>query len=131
MATAAPEGERVLGEATLAELRAQILGSVITPGDRGYRRARRIWNHVIDKHPAVIVGCSSAADVITAVRFARSEGLPVAVRGGSHSIAGFSTCDGGMVLDLSQMAAVRVDARSGRALGSAEKALSKRERTRS
>ena len=74
---------------------------MITPEDPGYDDARQIWNHVIDRHPALIVRCSGVADVISAVGFARSEGLPVAVRGGAHSVAGFSTCDGGSVVDLS------------------------------
>jgi FAD/FMN-containing dehydrogenase len=116
MATAAPEGGHVLGEATLAELRAQILGSMITPSDPDYQSARRIWNRVIDRHPALILRCSGVADVISGVGFARSEGLPVAIRGGSHSVAGFSTCDGGVVLDLSEMSAVQVDQRGRRAL---------------
>jgi FAD/FMN-containing dehydrogenase len=116
MAMAAPQGTHVLGEATLAELRGQMMGSVITPGDPGYDSARPIWNHVIDRHPALILRCSGVADVITGVRFARSEGLPVAIRGGSHSVAGSSTCDGGVVLDLSGMTAVHVDQRSRQAL---------------
>lgn len=110
------DGTHVLGEATLAELRGPILGSVISPDDPGYENARQIWNHAIDRHPALIVRCSGVADVITGVGFARSEGLPVAVRGGSHSVAGFSTCDGGVVLDLSAMAAVHVDRWNRRAM---------------
>ncbi len=116
METTASESPRVLGEATLAELQARMLGSVISPSDPGYQSARQIWNHAIDKHPVLILGCSGVADVISGVGFARSEGLPVAIRGGAHSVAGFSTCDGGVVLDLSAMAAVRVDQRNRRAL---------------
>jgi FAD/FMN-containing dehydrogenase len=114
--TTAPEGTRVLGEATLAELRARMLGTVICPGDAGYDSARRVWNQAADRRPALILGCSGVADVIAGVQFARNEGLPVAVRGGAHSVAGFSTCDGGVVLDLSAMTAVRVDRRARRAL---------------
>ena len=110
------ESPRVLGEATLAELGTRMLGSVISPDDSGYENARRIWNHAIDKHPALVLRCSGVADVISGVQFACSEGLPVAIRGGAHSVAGFSTCDGGVVLDLSAMAAVRVDPRGRRAL---------------
>src|SRR5271165_4255356 len=110
------ESPRVLGEATLAELRTRMLGSVIAPGEDGYENARRIWNHAIDKHPALVLRCSGVADVISGVQFACSEGLPVAIRCGAHSVAGFSTCDGGVVLDLSAMAAVRVDPRNRRAL---------------
>jgi FAD/FMN-containing dehydrogenase len=104
-----------LGDATLAELRAAVAGAVIVPGDPDYETARRIWNHAIDRHPAMVVRCTGTADVIAAVRFARSEGLSIAVRGGKHSVAGFSTCDDGLVLDLSAMSAVHVDARAGRA----------------
>lgn len=110
------ESPRVLGEATLAELRTRMLGSVISPGDSGYENARRIWNGAIDMHPALVLRCSGVADVISGVQFACSEGLPVAIRGGAHSVAGFSTCDGGVVLDLSAMAAVHVDPRNRRAL---------------
>ena len=93
-----------------------MLGSVISPGDSGYENARQIWNGAIDMHPALVLRCSGVADVISGVQFACSEGLPVAIRGGAHSVAGFSTCDGGVVLDLSAMAAVRVDPRNRRAL---------------
>ena len=110
------ESPRVLGEATLAELRTRMLGQVISPDDSGYENARRIWNGAIDKHPALVLRCSGVADVISGVQFACSEGLPVAIRGGAHSVAGFSTCDGGVVLDLSAMTAVRVDRRNRRAL---------------
>jgi FAD/FMN-containing dehydrogenase len=116
MAMATPEGTHVLGEATLAELREQVLGPVITPSDPDYDKARQIWNHVTGRHPALIVRCSGVADVISAVGFARSEGLPVTVRGGAHSVAGLSACDGGVVVDLSQMTAVHVDQRRGRGL---------------
>ena len=75
-----------------------------------------MWNAAHDKRPALIVRCSGTADVIKVVEFARSEGLPLAVRGGAHSIAGFSTCDGGVVLDLSPMKAVRVDPQQRRAI---------------
>ena len=110
------ESPRVLGEATLAELRTRMLGEVISPADSGYENARHVWNGAIDMHPALVLRCSGVADVISGVQFACSEGLPVAIRGGAHSVAGFSTCDGGIVLDLSAMAAVRVDPRNRRAL---------------
>jgi FAD/FMN-containing dehydrogenase len=101
---------RVLGEATLQELREAIRGEILTAGDPGYHEAARIWNGAHDGHtPAVIVRCAGAADVIAAVGFARSTGLPLAVRGGGHSVAGLSTCDGGIVIDLSPMNDVTVD----------------------
>ncbi len=104
-----------LGDATVAELRSAVAGAVIVPGDPGYEAARRTWNHAIDLHPAMIVRCTGTADVVAAVRFAGSEGLPIAVRGGAHSAAGFSSCDDGLVLDLTQMSAVHVDTGAGRA----------------
>jgi FAD/FMN-containing dehydrogenase len=106
----------VLGDATIQELREAIHGSVVRPDDPGYLDACRIWNGAFDaRRPALIVTCSGAADVITAVCFARSNDLPIAVRGGGHSIAGFSSCDDGIVIDLSAMRSVRVDPAARRA----------------
>jgi FAD/FMN-containing dehydrogenase len=106
----------VLGEATLQELREAVRGTVLTPGDEGYDDAARIWNGMHDdRRPAVIVQCTGAADVITAVGFARSNDLTIAVRGGGHSVAGFSTVDDGMVIDLTPMHDVRVDPTGRRA----------------
>ena len=106
---------RALGEATVQELREAVHGEVVTPVDPGYEEASRIWNGAHEGHPAVVVRCADAADVIVAVGFARSNDLPIAVRGGGHSIAGFSTIDDGIVIDLSQMNEVRVDAIARRA----------------
>jgi FAD/FMN-containing dehydrogenase len=106
----------VLGEATVQELREAVRGEIVTPNDEGYAEASRIWNGAHDGHrPALVVRCTGAADVIAAVGFARSNDLPIAVRGGGHSIAGFSTCDGGVVIDLSPMNGVRVDPTGRRA----------------
>jgi FAD/FMN-containing dehydrogenase len=100
----------VLGEATIQELRESVRGAIVLPGDDRYLGASRIWNGVHDdRRPALIVRCAGAADVIAAVGFARSNGLPLAVRGGGHSVAGFSTCDDGIVIDLSAMNDVHVD----------------------
>src|SRR5436309_77640 len=98
-----------IGEATLEELRQSMRGSVITSADDGYETARRTWNGMIDRHPAVIVRCAGVADVMAAVQFARSQDLEIAVRGGGHSLPGFSTCDDGIVIDLGPMKGVRVD----------------------
>ncbi|MEA2438422.1 MAG: hypothetical protein QOF65_2978, partial [Thermoleophilaceae bacterium] len=98
-----------LGEATLTELAESLSGEMICPGDPSYDEARAIWNGAHDARPAVIVRCAGASDVIRAIEFARSEDLVVAVRGGGHSIPGFSTCDGGIVIDLSPMKGIRVD----------------------
>ncbi len=106
----------VLGEATVQELREAVQGEILTPQDDGYAEARRIWNGAHDgRRPALVVRCSGAADVIAAVGFARSNDLTVAVRGGGHSVAGFSTSDGGIVIDLSQLNGVRVDPAARRA----------------
>jgi FAD/FMN-containing dehydrogenase len=100
----------VLGEATVQDLREAVQGEIFTPGDEGYDEASRIWNGEHDgRRPALIVRCTGAADVIAAVGFARSNDLTMAVRGGGHSIAGFSTADDAMVIDLSPMSSVRVD----------------------
>ena len=99
----------VLGEATLGELEQGLRGQLVRPEDDGYDEARAIWNGAHDRRPALIVRCAGVADVMRAVDFARSENLLVAVRGGGHSLPGYSTCDGGIVIDLSGMTAVRVD----------------------
>jgi FAD/FMN-containing dehydrogenase len=98
-----------LGDATLGELAQALRGELVRPGDPAYDEARSIWNGAHDKRPAVIIRCRGVADVLRGVEFARSQGLPLAVRGGGHSIPGFSTNDHGLVLDLSPMNAVRVD----------------------
>src|SRR5205823_3844079 len=102
-------------------LQDRITGEVIGPGDPDYEQARRVWNAIADRRPALIVRPSSVDDVVAALRFAREQDLVVAVRGGGHSVAGFSTCDGGIVIDLSGMRGVRVDpdARTARAAGGA------------
>jgi FAD/FMN-containing dehydrogenase len=106
----------VLGEATVQELRESVRGEIFTPADEGYQEAARIWNGAHNgRTPALVVRCSGAADVAAAVGFARSNHLTIAVRGGGHSVAGFSTCDGGIVIDLSQLNTVRVDPAARRA----------------
>ena len=106
----------VLGEATVQELREAVRGEILTPDDEGYAEACRVWNGAHDgRRPALIVRCTGAADVAAAIGFARSNDLPIAVRGGGHSVAGFSTCDNGMVIDLSPMKGVRVDPDARRA----------------
>ena len=87
--------------AAIEELRGAVKGSVVIAGDEGYESAARIWNGAHDgRRPAVVVACSGAADVLAAVGFARAYELPIAVRGGGHSVAGFSTVDDGIVIDL-------------------------------
>src|SRR3954471_22014099 len=99
----------VLGNGTVAEFAEAMRGEVLRPGDDGYEAARPIWNGAHDRHPALIARCAGVADVLRAVELARSENLLVAVRGGGHSIPGFSTCDDGLVIDLSGMQSVHVD----------------------
>jgi len=100
----------VLGEATVQELREAVRGAVLQPGDVDYEEAAAVWNGAHDdRRPALVVRCAGAADVIAAVGFARSNDLRIAVRGGGHSVAGFSTNDGGIVIDLSSMRGVHVD----------------------
>ena len=110
-----------LGDATISELRETLRGTAIVPGDADYDAARAVWNGMHDKRPAIIVRCAGTADVINAVRFARSQGLTIAVRSGGHSIPGFSTVDDGIVIDLSPMKGIHVDVagRTARAEGGA------------
>jgi len=114
--TATADTREVLGEATLGELEGALRGRLVRPSDPDYDQARMVWNAAHDRRPALIVRCAGTADVLRAVEFARSEGLPVAVRGGAHSIAGFSTTDGGIVIDTSPMKGIRVDPPARRAV---------------
>jgi FAD/FMN-containing dehydrogenase len=84
-------------------------GEVVRPGDDEYDQARRVWNPIVDRRPALIVRPREVADVIEAVDFARTDGVPLAVRGGGHSPAGYGTVDGGLVVDLSGMKRLEVD----------------------
>lgn len=89
-------------------------GGVIRPGDEAYESARQIWNASIDKRPGLIACCAGLADVIAAVKFAHAHDLLVAVRGGGHNVGGRALCDGGLVIDLSHMKGIHVDARARR-----------------
>jgi FAD/FMN-containing dehydrogenase len=91
------------------EFKASLRGSLLRSGEDGYDQARKIWNGMFDRRPALIARCAGAADVISAVNFAHDNKLQVAVRGGGHSFPGHSTCDGGIVIDLSPMKAIRVN----------------------
>jgi hypothetical protein len=85
-------------------------GRLLTPPDADYEGSRRIWNGMIDHRPALIVRCVNAADVRAAVKLARAEQIPVGVRGGGHGVAGTAVCEGGLMIDLSAMKDIRVDA---------------------
>jgi UDP-N-acetylenolpyruvoylglucosamine reductase len=102
---------RALGvsEPNIQSLQSRLRGQLIRPADPAYESARRVYNGMIDKRPAMIVRCADVADVINAVNFARENRLTVAIRGGSHNVAGFAVCDGGLVIDLSSMKGIRVD----------------------
>jgi FAD/FMN-containing dehydrogenase len=91
------------------EFRTRVRGDVLEMADVGYDEARKVWNGMIDKRPAVIARCAGVADVIEAVNFARTNDLLVAIRGGSHSAAGLAVCDDGLVIDLTRMKGARVD----------------------
>src|SRR4051812_16357084 len=96
-------------QATLDSLAQQLRGELIRPGDAGYDEARRVWNGMFDARPAAIAQVQGVVDVVAVVDYARETGTELAVRGGGHSSAGYSTIDGGIVLDFSRMRAVWVD----------------------
>src|SRR5262249_33529628 len=106
-------GAQALMDATIDDLRASVGGEVITPGDAAYEEARLIWNGMIDKRPALIVRCGCAEDVAAALACARAHDLLVSVRNGGHSTPGYSSCDGGIVIDLRPMNDVDVDPDAG------------------
>ncbi|HEV7603764.1 MAG TPA: FAD-dependent oxidoreductase [Candidatus Limnocylindrales bacterium] len=111
----------VLTGRQLGRLRDAFDGEIVTPDDDGYDEARRLWNAVHDRRPAVIVRPTTTAQVTTAIRFSRDHDLELAVRSGGHSAPGHSSCDGGLVVDLSGMRGVTVDpeSRTARANGGA------------
>ena len=110
-----------MAKLTIDQLREQVHGAVIAPDDEGYQEARKVYNAMIERRPAVVVRCANTGDVIAAVNFARDHQLDLAVRGGGHSVPGFGTCDDGVVIDLSGMRGVHVDpaSRTARAEGGA------------
>jgi FAD/FMN-containing dehydrogenase len=114
--------DSLLGEEVVESFRKSLLGALLRPAAGGYEEARKVWNGMTDKRPGLIVRCAGVADVINAVNFARDHRLLVAVRGGDHSVAGHSVCEGGVMIDLSPMKSVRVDAakRTARAEGGAK-----------
>ena len=101
-------GYRVLANA-YDELASRFDGELLGPDHEGYEQGRMVWNGMYDCYPALVARCTTASDVVAAVGYARDTALPLAVRGGGHSAAGFGTCDGGIVIDLSPMKAIRVD----------------------
>src|SRR5207248_3636457 len=98
-----------LAETALAELQAGFRGWIVGRDDPTYDEHRKLWNGSIDRRPALIARCAGVADVMSAVKFARQHGLPVAVRSGGHSFPGLSMADDAFVIDLTQLKGVRVD----------------------
>jgi FAD/FMN-containing dehydrogenase len=92
------------------ELRRHVRGGVIVPGDADYDSARRVYNGMIDRRPIAIARCSTVGDVIASVRAGVESDLPIAIRGGGHSAGGLGVCNDGLVVDLSGLRGVRVDA---------------------
>jgi hypothetical protein len=101
--------DTVLTATAIEAFKANLRGELLCPVDAGYETARKIWNGMIDRRPALIARCAGAADVIQCVQFARTHNLLVAIRGGGHNVAGHAVCDGGLMIDLSRMKGLRVD----------------------
>jgi FAD/FMN-containing dehydrogenase len=98
-----------LTEETVQQFKHSLRGALLQPGEAGYDEARRVWNGMIDRKPALIARCAGVADVIGGVNFARTHHLLLSVRGGGHNVSGNAVCDGGLMLDLSPMKGIRVD----------------------
>jgi FAD/FMN-containing dehydrogenase len=101
-------------EIDIKSFRSEFSGQVFEHGDAGYNEARQIWNASVDKHPRLIARCSGVADVVAAVTFGRANNLLTAIRGGGHNVGGRALCDDGLVIDLSRMRSVFVDAATRR-----------------
>jgi FAD binding domain/Berberine and berberine like len=99
----------MVAESAIQKFRESLRGQALCPGESGYDAVRAVPNGMIDRRPALIARCAGAADVIACVRFAREHDLVLAVRGGGHSVAGKSVCEGGLMVDLSTMKGMRVD----------------------
>ena len=96
-------------QSVVHDLKEQLVGPVLAPGDAEYDVARSVWNGMIDRRPALIVQCKAVSDIVAGVNAARDYGLPLSVKGGGHNIAGLAVCDGGLMLDMSQLRGVHVD----------------------
>lgn len=104
-----------LAEVTVSELAARLQGPLSRAGQDGYEAARHIWNGRVDRRPALIASCLTPGDVVEVIRFARAHRLLISVRGGGHNVGGTAVCEGGLMLDLSRMKDIRVDAEARRA----------------
>src|SRR5262245_21774302 len=99
----------ILRDEDVLLLQRSLSGTLIQPDDDAYNEARKVWNGMIDRYPALIARCANTQDVVACVNFARDRALPLAVRGGGHNAAGNATCDNGLVIDLSGMRSVQAD----------------------
>src|SRR3712207_5269483 len=102
-------------DADVQQLRTNFAGRLLRPSDQRYEEVRSIWNGAVPRRPALIASCTGTAGVLAALRFAQDRGLEISVRGGGHAVAGHALCDGGVLIDLSLMASVRVDPESRKA----------------
>ena len=96
-------------------LRGELRGELLEPGSSSYDAMRTVWNGMIDRRPALIVRCRNAADVMASVNYARAHNLTMAIHSGGHNVAGYAVCDGGVMIDLSLMNAVRISPQLDRA----------------
>lgn len=96
-------------EAIVNELKRHVSGAVLQPGETPFDEARSVWNAMIDRRPALIVQPTGVSDVVACVQVARDHGLPLSIKGGGHNIAGLAVCDGGLMVDMSQLRRVTVD----------------------
>ena len=101
--------DAIVEEGAVQALRARLHGPLLRPDDAGYEEARKVWNGMIDRRPALIARCAGVSDVIAAVKFARTHEVLVSVRGGGHNAPGNAVCQGGLMIDLGGMRSVRVD----------------------
>ena len=102
----------MLNDTQIQKFKSSLRGTLIMPSDLNYDESRKVYNSMIDKHPALIAQCVDSADVISAVNFGRENNLTIAIRGGGHNGAGLGICDDGLVVDLSRMRGIRVDAQA-------------------
>ena len=112
----------------LEALTRRVGGAICLPGDPGYEEARQVWNGMIDRRPVAVVRAATAGDIGAVIEFAREAGLPLAVRGGGHGVAGNGTVDGGIVLDLGSLSLVTVDPESPHGPGRARRHHRRRRR---
>ena len=102
-------GDALVSERDISALRARLRGPLVQASESGYEEARALFNAMIDRRPALVARCHGAADVMAAVNFVRDHDVLVSVKGGGHGIAGKAVCDGGLLIDMSQLKSIRVD----------------------